>query len=95
MGYYYGYGGLLVPDGEDRLRVDWLNAEERLRAFRKALNAPVGSFEWEDAVHSGETIEKKKKSARQAKEEYFKARNARQAKEQEYFRNMGRKNCEK
>ena len=71
MGYHYGYGGILMPDGKDKLREDWLRAEAQLRAFKKALRAPVGSFEWEGAVHSGDTIEKLEESARRAKEEYL------------------------
>ncbi len=57
MGYSYGYGGIPVADGRDKLREDWLEAEKRLRAFKRALAAPVGSFAWEGAVHSGDTIE--------------------------------------
>lgn len=71
MGYHYGYGGIPIPDGKDKLFKDYIEAKERLEAFKNALNAPVGSFAWEGAVHSGYTIESLEEEVRRAKRAYL------------------------
>lgn len=70
MGWHYEYGGILSPDGEHRLWRDVVRARERLSEFKRALKAPVGSFLWEGAVHSGDTVEKLEENIREAEKRY-------------------------
>lgn len=65
MGFYYD-----EPSKKAILYDKWRDAQRRLEAFKKALRAPVGSFEWEDAVHSDDTIESLRAAAEKARKEY-------------------------
>lgn len=65
MGFYYD-----EPSKKAKLYDRWRDAERRLKAFKAALRAPVGSFEWEGAVHSDDTIESLETAVKKARKEY-------------------------
>lgn len=69
MGYHYCCG-LCIADGKDKLREDLEKAEKRLNDYYKALASPVGSFRWEEVIHSGDTEESLKEKIRRAREAY-------------------------
>lgn len=69
MGYHYGSKKVLAK--KDKLRDEWWKAERELEAFAKSYYSPPGSFRWEDAIHSSNTIESMKEKVRQAKETYL------------------------
>lgn len=70
MGYYYGYGGIPVPYGKDKLRAEWRKAEEWLASYDKAISSPIGSFAREEVMESNITREALEADVRRTKEAY-------------------------
>ncbi len=71
MGFSYGYGGIPVANGRDRLLEDLLRAERDLRNYNECLKQPIGSSAWEFAAHtSKKQYENAVRSAKKALEEY-------------------------